>query len=97
RRSELRETSLDELERLFDVHAPREEEINFAGAARRDGTDARDAGDAVHRLLDGARDGDERLLRGHDAVVNDDDDAREVCGREEGDGQTPRSIKPSST
>src|SRR5205085_7175558 len=49
-----------------------------------------------HRLFNRARDRDERLRRRHDAVVNDDDDAREIRFREDGDGQLPRGVETGS-
>ena len=45
-----------------------------------------EAGDAVDGVFDGLGDGDLHLLDGHDAVVDADDDAREIGLGEDGDG-----------
>ena len=51
-----------------------------------------EAGHGVHRLLNGARYHDLHLIDRHDAVIDADDDAREVCGREDGNRNSKSEI-----
>ena len=72
-----------ELKGLEHVHVPVEEEADLGGAAAGGGAHGDEAGDAVDGVFDGLGDGDLHLLDGHDAVVDADDDAREIGLRED--------------
>ncbi len=66
------------LQRQDHVGAPVEEQIHFGGTAAGDGLHPAEPGDAVDRFFDGLGDRNEHLVDGHDAVVNANDDAREI-------------------
>ena len=80
------------LQFLIDVAAPVEVETDLGRAARGFRLDARDAGNAVHRLFDWTRDGNECLRSGRLAVIDDDDDAREISFRKDSDRQLPCGV-----
>ena len=92
---ELRHLRLHDLQRLHDVGLPVEEEIDLRRTAPRRRLDARDPGDAAHGFLDRLGHGDEGLLRGSDAVLRDDDDARKVGLRKQRAGNARQSNEAS--
>src|SRR5262249_15939533 len=92
---ELRQTRLDQLQHLDDVDTPIEIQTDFGRAAGRFRLDARDAEDTVHRLFDGTSDGNQSLVGRCFAVIDDDDDAREISLRKDGDRKLPRGVKTS--
>src|SRR5262249_10704071 len=83
---------VDALEGENHVGLPVEEEVHFGRPAARDGLYALQAWDAVDGFFDGARDGDEHLVDGHDAVVDPDGDARKIGFGENGNGHRQRAI-----
>ena len=88
---------MHELQRLENVDIPIQEEIDVGSAALRRRANALDARYAVHRFFDGPCDRDEHLRGRHDAVINDDDDARKIGLRKDGDGQLKSGVDASRT
>ncbi len=80
------ECGVDELQGAKHIGVPVEEEADLCGAAAGGGAHGGEAGNAVDGVFNGLGDGDLHLLDGHDAVVDADDDAGEVCFRKDGDG-----------
>ena len=76
------ERRVHQLQRGDHVHVPVEEKIDFSRAAAGDGAHLLQSGHAVDRLFDGTRDGDHHLVDRHHAVVDADDNARKIGGRE---------------
>jgi hypothetical protein len=72
---ELRNAVKDVELALDHVDLPVEEDVDLGAAATGGGAHLDDAGNVLHRLLDGARDGGHHLVGGHDAVVDEDDAA----------------------
>ncbi len=94
RRADLRQAAVDvQLGRLH-LHAPVEEDVDLRRAAPGGRADGDHAGDVLHRLLDGAGDRRHHLVGGHHAVVDQDDDAREVGLREDRRRHRPRRERP---
>jgi len=76
------------MQRVENVHVPAEEDADLRGAARRHRPHGRDARNNADRLFDGPGDPEHLDIHGRDAVVNQDDDARKIGLREDGDGET---------
>ncbi len=76
---------VDALQRENHVAIPVKEKIDFGGTTAGDGLDFLQAGDAVDGFLERTRDDHEHLVDRHNAVVDADDDAREVGVREDRD------------
>ena len=74
------------------VHVPVEEQIDFRRAAAGDGAHRCKPGNAVDRFFDRTRDGDHHLVDRHHAVIDADDDAREIGRRENRDRNGERQI-----
>ena len=87
-----RQRGVDALQRLEHVDLPGEEQIDFRGSAAGDRPDVLEPLHAVHRLLDRPRDGHLHLIDRRDAVVDADDDAREVDFGEDGDRNRRREV-----
>ena len=77
-RLDARQRGVDALQRLEHVHLPREEQIDLGRPAAGDRPHALESLHAVDRFLDRTRDGHLHLIDRRDAVVDADDDAREV-------------------
>ena len=72
------------LQRQNHVGFPVEVQIDLGGATAGHRSNFLEARNAVDSFLDWTRDGDEHLVDGHDAVVDPDDDAREIGVGENG-------------
>jgi hypothetical protein len=77
---------VDHEQRLLHVHAPIERQIDFRGAAAGGGAHILKAGNAVERFFQRTGDGDFHLIDRHHAVIDADDDAREIRRGENGNG-----------
>ena len=78
---------------MNDVDAPIEVETDFRRTARGFRLDASDPGNAVHRFFDRTRDGNQGLIGGRLAVIDDDDDARKISLREDRDRKLPGGVE----
>ena len=74
-----------QLESLEHVHVPIEEQINLSGTAAGNGLHTLQPRDAVYSLFHRTGNGDHHLVNWHHPVINADDDAGEICFRENGD------------
>ena len=87
-----RDRGVDQLQRLQHVDVPVEEQVDLRGSAAGHRSDVLEPGDGPDRLLDRPRDGDLHLLDRHHAVVDADDDAREIGRRKHGHREAQRFI-----
>ncbi len=85
-----RQGRIDQLQRLEHIGRPVKKQADFGGAAAGGGTHGDEPGYRVHRGLNGFGDGDFHLLDRHDAVIDADDDAREIGFGEDGDRHLQR-------
>ena len=77
---------IDVLQGLEHVDVPAEIEVDFRRAAAGHGAYGQQAGNAVDRFFERARNGDHHLIDGHHAVVNANQYPREVRLGKYGDG-----------
>ncbi len=70
--------------RLDHIRPPREEDIDFRRAATGGGPDIHRTGDVVHGFFNGPCDRGHHFIGRHDAVVHENDHAREVGFRKDG-------------
>src|SRR6185503_7520156 len=84
------------LQLVVDVTAPVEVEIDLDRSSRSFGFDTRNSRNAIHRLFNRTRDGDECLRCRRFAVVDDDDDARKISLWEDCDWKLPCRVDSGS-
>ena len=97
RQADLRKSRLNELQSLRHVNLPVEKKIDVARAARSCRFYPSNARNAVHRLFNRTRHGDEHLVGGNHAVVYDDDDSREVRLRKQSGRQIISRVNAEQT
>ncbi len=87
-----RDDRIHALKRENHVRIPVEEQIDFRRTAASDGLYGLEARDAIDGFFDRARDGDEHLVDGHDAVVHAYHDAGKIGRRKNGNGHREGAI-----
>ena len=89
---DLAESCIHQLQGEDHVGVPVEHEIDFSRSTAGDGADGNQPGHCVDRIFNGLGDGDLHLFDRHDAVVDADDDAGKVSGREDRNGDLKRNV-----
>ena len=92
-----RNCGVDILQSLEHVHVPAEVKIHLRRPPTGDGAHCEQSGHAVDGFLDGTGYGDRHLVDGHDAVVDRDQHARKIRGREDRHGDGEGEIRAQQT